>query len=307
MKARLTLLLVAICLGIAPGLRAQLDPLQTQYFLNKSLLNPGYLGSTGQLSARMAARWQWVGMENAPRTQTLSAHMPTPDERHGVGMNLQLDQYGHSSRFMLNFGYAYRIPMAGGHLGMGLDIGLRQFRLDLTGVDHATPDPMVPSNQASAILLMAGPGFYFQNQYVYAGISMPNILPTPISKLHGFFISTDRQPRNLYVMAGGAIPLGSSVKLRPSVLLRYSNPQERLLDLGLGVMVVDRLMAGAIFRPGNSVAFHVQGYLTPSLQLGYSYDLGTNALSTYNSGSHELVLGLDINVHKSTQDEPIRF
>ncbi|MFN8394047.1 MAG: type IX secretion system membrane protein PorP/SprF [Bacteroidia bacterium] len=307
MKARLTLILIAIGLGFAPGLRAQLDPLQTQYFLNKSLFNPGYLGSTGQLSARMSARWQWVGMENAPRTQTLSAHMPTPDERHGVGMNLQLDQYGHSSRFMLNFGYAYRIPMAGGHLGMGLDLGLRQFGLNLAGVDIPGPDPMLPNNRASTVLLMVGPGFYFQNQYAYAGISMPNILPTPISKLHGFFISTDKQPRTLYVMAGGAIPLGGSVKLRPSVLLRYSNPQQRLLDLGIGAMFIDRFMAGAIWRPGNSLAFHAQAYITERLQLGYSYDLMTNTLKSFNSGGHELILGVDLNVHKSSQDEPIRF
>lgn len=307
MKTRSNLLFLAFGLVFAGTLSAQLDPLQTQYFLNKGLFNPGYVGSTGALSARMVGRWQWVGMQNGPRTQTLSANMPTADERHGVGMNLQLDQIGYTSRFMLNFAYAYRIPMAGGHLGMGLDFGIRQFGLDLRDAPQITLDPMFPSNRVSTMQVMVGPGFYFQNQYFYGGISMPNVLPTNLSKLSGFHITQDRQPLNLYVMAGGAVPLGSSVKLRPSALFRYGTSNERLLDLGLGAMFKDRILAGTIWRPGNSIGFHMQAYILPTLQLGYSYDLMTNALKSFNSGTHELLLGLDLNVHKSNQDPPIRF
>ena len=55
---------------------AQQDPQYTQYMYNPLAINPAYTGSRDVLSVVGLYRSQWVGLEGAPRTFTVSAHSP---------------------------------------------------------------------------------------------------------------------------------------------------------------------------------------------------------------------------------------
>ena len=56
--------------------QAQQDPHYTQYMYNMNVINPAYAGSKENLSIGMLYRKQWVGIEDAPTTATLSGHTP---------------------------------------------------------------------------------------------------------------------------------------------------------------------------------------------------------------------------------------
>lgn len=304
MKRILTFVLL---LFLAVTVRAQQDPTHSQYLFNKLVLNPAYAGSSGELSLRMMARWQWVGFDNAPKTQTFSFHMPTADTRHGFGVNFVADRLGHTQSLLFNVNYAYRIPLGSGHLGLGLDMGLKSLQLNHADIDLQENDPVFGSGRMSMTHFVAGPGIYYQNELFYAGASVPNIVPSNLGKLYMVPGATAKSPVSIYLMGGAAIPLGEAVKLRPSVLLRATPDLPVGLDLGLGAMFVDRILVGGIWRPGSSMVLHLQTYITPKLQLGYAYDLSLREIRNYNSGSHEIMLGLDLNVHQSNLDVPVRF
>ena len=55
---------------------AQQDAQYTQYMYNTISVNPAYAGSRGVMSILGLHRSQWVGLDGAPRTQTLSVHTP---------------------------------------------------------------------------------------------------------------------------------------------------------------------------------------------------------------------------------------
>jgi type IX secretion system PorP/SprF family membrane protein len=301
------ILIFAFFSVLAISVQAQNDPQYSQYIFNKLVLNPAYAGSTGDLSIRLMSRWQWVGFQNAPKTQTVSMHMPTANLRHGVGINFVMDRLGHSRSLLFNVNYAYRIPIGSGHLGIGLNMGLKQFSLLMSNVEDPTNDPIFQNQDQHVIYFVAGPGLYYQNEFFYAGASMPNLMPGNLDYIYAVPGSVSKAPKNLYLMGGAAIALGEAVKLRPSVMVRATPRLPMGLDLGVGVMFKDRILVGTIWRPGNSLVMQLQGYITPKLQIGYSYDLTLKEIRGYSSGSHEVMLGIDLNVHQSTTDSPIRF
>lgn len=66
---------------ITQGLFAQQDAQYTQYMFNTMSVNPAYAGSRGQLSIAALYRSQWVGLDGAPKTQTLNLHSPIRNSR----------------------------------------------------------------------------------------------------------------------------------------------------------------------------------------------------------------------------------
>lgn len=71
-----TCILGGIILFCTPQVYAQQDPQYTQYMYNHSNINPAYAGSREGLNIFGLYRTQWVGLEGAPKTATLSVSSP---------------------------------------------------------------------------------------------------------------------------------------------------------------------------------------------------------------------------------------
>lgn len=56
---------------------AQQDAQFTQYMYNTTIINPAYAGSRGALSIFALHRTQWVGLDGAPVTNTVSMNTPS--------------------------------------------------------------------------------------------------------------------------------------------------------------------------------------------------------------------------------------
>ena len=63
--------------------KAQQDPSFTMYNLNMNVINPAYAGSNDGLEFTTLIKGQWVGIKDAPNTQTLSISSP-------IGKNIGL-------------------------------------------------------------------------------------------------------------------------------------------------------------------------------------------------------------------------
>jgi len=69
-------------------LHGQQDSQFTQYMYNTMNFNPAYAGSRGILSIMGLYRTQWVGLDGAPNTQTLSVSSPINYGRNRLGVGL---------------------------------------------------------------------------------------------------------------------------------------------------------------------------------------------------------------------------
>ena len=66
-------------------------PVTSSYMYNGLYINPAYAGSRDALSLDVFGRKQWVGVDGAPTTAMLSAHLPLKNENIGLGI-LPLDR-----------------------------------------------------------------------------------------------------------------------------------------------------------------------------------------------------------------------
>ena len=96
MKNRiLTLFLLAsTLLFTAKDTRAQQDPQYSHYMFNSFVFNPSLAGNKPSLSMVGLFRAQYVGFDGGPQTQTISAHMPAPSLKGGIGLHIINDQIG---------------------------------------------------------------------------------------------------------------------------------------------------------------------------------------------------------------------
>ena len=58
----------------------------SQYMFNGLAINPAYAGSQGVLTATALARYQSLGLEGAPNTQSFALHSPLLNDNIGVGL-----------------------------------------------------------------------------------------------------------------------------------------------------------------------------------------------------------------------------
>jgi type IX secretion system PorP/SprF family membrane protein len=82
-----------IALGFLSESQAQQDPHYTQYMYNMNVINPAYAGSKENLSFGLLYRKQWVDIEDAPSTFTLSGSSPV-GKNVGNGLSVISDKIG---------------------------------------------------------------------------------------------------------------------------------------------------------------------------------------------------------------------
>jgi len=89
-----------LLLGLSSfSLLGQQDAQYTQYIYNTTSINPAYAGSRDVLSIVGLHRSQWVGLDGAPRTSTLSLHSPVGVSRRvGLGGSVVNDEIGPVNR-----------------------------------------------------------------------------------------------------------------------------------------------------------------------------------------------------------------
>jgi len=322
MKGFLTLLAVTLYLGTS---FAQQDPMFTKYMFNSLTFNPAYAGSKEHMAIGLLHRSQWIGIDGAPVTQSLTIHTPLKNERVGVGFNLVNDNIGPTSNLGMNLSYAYRIPIGdnGGKLSIGMQGGVENYRADFTGLDlesQAGVDPAFFENP-NRWLPNFGAGVYYYNPSFYAGFSSPQLVEYDLAQN----VTTPngrqtwaRQYRHYFFTAGGAIPIsGDDLIFRPSMLVKnvslfnslrkdeqfqeVSTPTE--FDIDLSMFFYQTLWLGLSYRSAiqdfddtssnDSIDIWASYFLKNGLRIGAAYDYTLTELSQATSGSFELFLGYE--------------
>ena len=83
-----------LALATTKEVSAQQDAQFSMYMFNPLSINPAYAGSRDALSATMLGRNQWVNIDGAPTTATLSIHTPLKFEAMSLGLSVIQDEIG---------------------------------------------------------------------------------------------------------------------------------------------------------------------------------------------------------------------
>ncbi|MBL4586708.1 MAG: type IX secretion system membrane protein PorP/SprF [Flavobacteriales bacterium] len=287
------LLISTIVFGCFTATIAQQIPQYSQYMINDYILNPAITGSKDYWEVKSNNRVQWVGITDAPRTFILSAQGPFKKYNMGIGGSIFADVTGPTSRMGFYLSYAYHLKLSKSlKLGMGLSMGLLQYRIDGTKINLATDgDPTLPSQVMTVYAPDATFGINLVHKNFNIGFSLPQIIGNNLKFLENQAATKSSLARH-YILMGGYTFHAKDFGIMPNVLIKYVAPTMPQFDLGLKLDWRNQFWIGAAYRIQDAVS--VMGGLTyrDFLVIAYSYDMNTSNLSNYSSGSHEVMIGV---------------
>ena len=308
--------------ALASGLAAQQDSHYSQYMFNHLAINPSYAGSTENLSGAFIFRKQWMQLDGAPTTQSLTAHTVSNNLRNGYGLSFYNDQIGVTRATSLNLSYAYRI-LFGDHdteeikpaLAFGLQGSLTQMSSQLSGVRTTSliasqsQDPAFMNN-TNLWLPNVGVGAFFNTRNFYLGLSAPDLIQNKIIGDNTVPNSDAeaREFRNYFLYTGFITGRSDSpLRFKPSMLLKYVQGAPASVDLNAQFLIRNLIWVGASYRHDDAIVGLIGIQAGKFLHIGYAYDATTSELSTVSNGSHEIMLRFDFKFNRRGMVSPRWF
>jgi type IX secretion system PorP/SprF family membrane protein len=301
---RIAIYIIFIFLSVSYSL-AQLQPVLSEYYTIPYLINPAFAGSTGQTSAAIASRNQWLGIDKAPQYNVLSAEtrfqkksnnagdpglFTSKDGRVGLGFSIYNDRNGHFDRTGFQFTYAYHIALHGyNQLSFGLTGSAFQMRVNDKDMTLRDPgDPVMNGITKVIYVPDANVGILLSGINYYAGASVGQLFNAQI-KFGNENLSYYQLQRCYYVTGGYFIDLpNTSAMIEPSLMLKSSG-QSTQFEIGANYHKRKSFWIGASVRSGTSVIFRMGGFIGDYM-ICYAYDWGFSPISKYSFGTHEIVI-----------------
>lgn len=303
-KIKLFLVLITIILSVDSY--GQQDPQYTQYMYNMNVLNPAYAGSKGTLSVGLLGRLQWINIDGAPKTFTMSVNAPV-GRNVGLGVSVIMDKIGPVKEQNIYADLSYTLTVSErGKLAFGLKGGVTLHNLDvlaLTAIDPNDPSNLDLQNK---IFPNFGVGAFYYTDKFYIGLSLPNILETKhFEKSNGL---TKASEKSHYFLTGGYVfELSEKLKFKPSVMAKATMGSPLSVDLSANFLFNDRIELGASYRLDDSISGLINFAITKTFRIGYAYDYTTSNLGDLNSGSHEVFLLWDVDLTRDHVTSPRFF
>lgn len=287
-----------IILLVASFCYSQQDTQFTNYMYNTLSFNPAYAGSRGTTSIYLSQRSQWVGLDGAPTTNSLTYHSPLGSSNLGIGINFLNDAIGPVQENLISLDMSYTIQTSYDYkLAFGLRASAHMLNVDFTQLNIFNPgDVLAQNNINNRISPNFGFGMFWYSEKSYLGFSIPNLLQTKhINRdLNSSVSAVSKERLHYHFIAGHLFDLSQDIVFKPAVLTKFVSGAPLQVDVSANFLMYDKFTLGAAYRLDAAVSFLTGFQINRNWMLGYAYDFDTNNLSTYNSGSHEVFLRYEV-------------
>ncbi len=290
----IALTLVASILLTLQDAQAQKEVLYSQYLVNPLGINPAYAGSRESFHLTALLRRKWIGVRNAPVTQSVAADGAVANGRVGLGFQALNDRMGlfQATGFYGSVAYRFNLP------------ALAKLSVGVQGGVTVLPYTSLNSSSLNQAFGSFGVGIYYKSDRFFSGLSVP--------ELTGKFVGQVAQlsypaVRPVMLQAGMKFDVGENAVLIPSVLI--SKIADRPLGVDVTVMAWfnEQVGLGLSYRqnsPGLIQTNYLQALaeyqLTKAIRLGYTFNSNTpespNANLYAEKSVHEVMLRFSPNV-----------
>ena len=279
-------------------------PQLSQYLAdNPFVMSPTYAGIGDHVKIRLNGLTQWVGIKDAPDTQSLAADMRI-GEKSGIGTLLYNDSNGETKQRGARLSFAHHLTLDrydDEFLSFGLSYNFNQFRIDIQNFDAL--DPSVTDDRATTNHNF-DVGMLYRFDKFYFSVNASNILDKDLSNFNPIY--EPNRLRNYYVYTGYRYmkKRTSKVEVEPSIFFQlFESDGRSVTDLNLKFRFYDfedYYYAGINYRflndqIGNPLYIApIAGLKKSNFYFGYSYQVILNELLGYSSGTHVVTLGVDL-------------
>lgn len=287
------LLIIGVMLLVFTKVSAQQEASFSHYWAMEPQFNPAAAGKTSVINVTGVYAMSMMGFEHNPKTMYLAGDMPfyLMNSFHGVGLQLMNDDIGLFTHQRLAVQYAYKRPLLGGTISVGLQVGMLSEKFKGSELDVEMPsDPAFSTSDVTGTALDLAAGIYYKHRLWYAGVSVMHATAPSIDLGDRTILDISRT----YYLTGGY-----NIQLRNPLLTIHPSVLARTDGTGYRVDVTTRMKyehdkkifyAGVAYSPTNSVTALIGGVFH-GITLGYSYEAYTNSAIGIGKGSHELFVG----------------
>jgi len=287
---------------------AQQAPHYTQYMYNMNVINPAYAGSKENLSFGLLYRKQWIEIQDAPTTFSLSGSSPV-GKNVGLGLSVISDKIGPVEENNIYGDFSYTLNLGGEHrLALGLKAGVTLQKIGLKSIIQPTlpsPNDGAFHEDTNNSKFNIGTGlFYYTNKY-YVAFSIPNMLKSAHLDYNGIKYGTEVQH---YFLTGGYVfDLNPNLKFKPFAMVKSAFGAPVSVDVSSNFLYAEKFEMGATYRLQDSFGLMVNYAVSPSLRVGYAYDHIISDLNVTTPSSHEIILLFDVSFSKKVSQSPRFF
>lgn len=283
-------------------------PVFTQYLAdNDFVISPTYAGIGDNFRIRANGLTQWVGIKNAPDNQSLYADFRISN-RSGVGLTMYNDKNGNTRQKGIKFSFAHHLILdykSRQYLSFGASFNINSFRIDIENFESAIDAPitLLPTDDRARNNNNFDFGILYRYRDFFMSFNANNILPKDIDNFNG--IEPDLL-LNLQAYTGyrWKSKQNNKVEFEPSIFYQhFASDGRSTTDLNFRVRQYQRdgdyYWAGMSYRFLNDQLLKplnigpMAGLMKNRFYFAYSYQITTNDLSSFNSGTHMITIGLD--------------
>jgi type IX secretion system PorP/SprF family membrane protein len=260
----------------------------SQYMFNGLAINPAYAGTHEALSASLLTRFQNVGLQGAPTTQTFAVHSPLVNQRMAVGFMVLHDKIGVIGQTGISGVYAYRIPMSDdATLSFGLQAGLGMYNAQYSKLDVYQSDVLF-ANDIRQTRPNFGAGVFYNHTDWFVGFSMPHMMNNVFSRDAN--LSTIKQSTPMILTGGYVYTINPMLKIKPNFLFKIVDDRPVELDLNANILFDEVVWFGLSYKFSNALTMLTELQITDQFRFGYSYSVTMGPIRTAELGSHEILL-----------------
>jgi type IX secretion system PorP/SprF family membrane protein len=263
----------------------------------------------------LTGRFQWVGLQDAPMTQTLSFRTRVLNNV-GIGAYVYNDKNGYSYRQGGELTFAYHVPLTENsrylmkdrsverQLSFGLSAKVNHYTFsdELFSFENASDPTVANGGKDKGVYFNANFGIYLLWDDFFAGISATNLIP---SKMAEFGNGEPVPPFLGFGFLGYDINLNDNMAIEPAIMFKMNQDANKQLDVNLKFLQTAlpdnedfsywlQVSYRHSLDSGNGQALGLSpmgGIRFGGFHLAYAYSLGLTALNRHNSGTHEVMLG----------------
>jgi type IX secretion system PorP/SprF family membrane protein len=264
---------------------------------NPFLISPAYAGIGSGLQVRLNGVSQWIGVENAPDTQSLSLEARLA-ERFGGGLTMFSDQNGFTTQRGVRLSLASHLTLSDVYdsfLSFGLSYSFIQFGIDTS--QNNTPQP-VPDRVLNTSNFDISMLYRFDRFAFSANIS--NLLDKNVDD---FSTGEPRVLRRYSVYTNYNYRINRDTELEPSAFVEYFEASKRSRT-DMNVKLRKRIFNGYVWG-GLSYTFLNDQFFKPNaiaplfgikkdkFYVSYGFSITVNEIVGFNNGTHMITLGFD--------------
>jgi type IX secretion system PorP/SprF family membrane protein len=312
---------------LVSGAFAQQQGLYSSFLLNGFVYNPAIAGVEDHIDLRTSYRKQWVSVPGSPTTMYASVHAAANQRdlnreelgslpmrgsssikfkyeapkkiRHGVGGFVMNDKAGLISRNIISMGYSVHLPLNQKYyLAVGAAATAHTFSLERP-VLRDQGDDAFAGNLNFGTLPDFQAGLYFYSDRLQIGLSGTQLAAPRMSfAQNNKDVQFNTLTRHYYGTATYRIGLDPDFDLLPVGIIRYTGNSPLSMEGGVKIRYKNTFWAGGTYRYGDAFSGMVGMSMFNMLNLCYAFDFTTSKLQTNSTGTHEIVLGLQLNNKK---------